>query len=105
MIIGAIEEVQPNAVAGWIHCRTANLRDATVLAFLDGNSAPATLEATVELRPPDLLPRLRRWPAHPSCACGAASVVPRVPGSATRPGDAAPTPVGTEDPRQGTMGR
>jgi hypothetical protein len=36
MIIGAIEEVEPNAIAGWIHSRSANLRDATVLAYLDG---------------------------------------------------------------------
>jgi ThiF family len=40
-----------------------------VLAFLDGTAAPATLEASLELTPPDLLPRLRRWPAHPSCGC------------------------------------
>lgn len=35
MILGAIEEVEPNAVAGWIYVRNADLRDATVLAFLD----------------------------------------------------------------------
>jgi hypothetical protein len=43
-----------------------------VLAYLDGSGAPATLDATVELRPPDLLPRIRRWPVHPACGCGAA---------------------------------
>jgi hypothetical protein len=43
-----------------------------VLAYLDGSGAPATLDATVELRPPDLQPRIRRWPVHPACGCGAA---------------------------------
>ncbi|MGY2065168.1 ThiF family adenylyltransferase [Blastococcus sp. SYSU DS0619] len=51
---------------------TALLAAGQVLAVLDGSGAPATLDATVELRPPDLLPRLRRWPPHPSCDCGAA---------------------------------
>ncbi|MCO7222385.1 thiamine biosynthesis protein ThiF, partial [Klenkia sp. PcliD-1-E] len=40
-----------------------------VLAHLDGSAAPAALEATLELRAPDLLPRRRRWPAHPACGC------------------------------------
>jgi hypothetical protein len=40
-----------------------------VLAYLDGTAAPATLEATLELRPPDPVPVLRRWPAHPACGC------------------------------------
>ena len=56
-----------------------------VLAYLDGTGAPATLDATVELRPPDLLPRIRRWSAHPACGCGAA-------------------PAGRVRTRQGTMG-
>ncbi|MGY1745353.1 ThiF family adenylyltransferase [Blastococcus sp. SYSU D00695] len=42
-----------------------------VLAYLDGSGAPATLGATVELRPPDLVPVRRRWAAHPDCRCGA----------------------------------
>ncbi|TFV64594.1 thiamine biosynthesis protein ThiF, partial [Blastococcus sp. CT_GayMR20] len=83
---------------------TAAVAALQVLAFLDGTAAPAALEATLELRPPDLLPRLRWWPAHPACDCGAPSAVARAPGPATLPGDAAVTPVGTEDPRQGTMG-
>ncbi|MCW8085101.1 hypothetical protein [Sabulicella glaciei] len=41
MIIGAIEEVQPNEVSGWIHCKTADLRDTPVLAFLDGSCVGA----------------------------------------------------------------
>jgi bacteriocin biosynthesis cyclodehydratase domain-containing protein len=42
------------------------------LAYLDGTSTPLALEATVELRPPDLTPRVRRWSPHPDCGCGAA---------------------------------
>jgi hypothetical protein len=45
-----------------------------VLAFLDGTAAPAVLGATLELRPPDPLPRLRRWPEHPECGCTSAPV-------------------------------
>jgi hypothetical protein len=40
-----------------------------VLAYLDGTAAPVVLGATLELRPPDPLPRLRRWPEHPECGC------------------------------------
>jgi hypothetical protein len=83
---------------------TAAVAALQVLAFLDGNAAPAALEATLELRPPDLLPRVRRWPPHPGCDCGATSQVPRAPASTTRVGDAEATPPSTEDPRQGTMG-
>ncbi|RBY89753.1 ThiF family adenylyltransferase [Blastococcus sp. TF02A-26] len=39
------------------------------LAYLDGSGAPATLEATVELRWPELVPARRRWPAHAECGC------------------------------------
>jgi hypothetical protein len=39
------------------------------LAYLDGSGSPVALSAVVELRPPDLAPRLRRWPPHPSCGC------------------------------------
>lgn len=39
------------------------------LAFLDGSAAPATLDATVELHPPEHRPLLRRWPPHPACRC------------------------------------
>jgi hypothetical protein len=35
VIIGAIERVRPNRVTGWIHCHAADLKDATVLAFVD----------------------------------------------------------------------
>jgi hypothetical protein len=52
---------------------TALTAAVQVLAHLDGAAEPATVGATVELRPPSFLPRLRRWPAHPDCGCGAAS--------------------------------
>lgn len=48
---------------------TAVLAAQQVLAHLDGRARPATAGGTVELRPPDLLPRMRRWPPHPSCGC------------------------------------
>lgn len=51
---------------------TAVTAAVQVLAHLDGGAAPAALEATLELRPPALLPVLRRWPAHPGCPCGVA---------------------------------
>ena len=40
-----------------------------VLALLDGTGAPLAVGTTVELSPPDLLPRTRRWPTHPDCGC------------------------------------
>lgn len=48
---------------------TAVTAAVQVLALLDGAGAPATLGTTVELSPPDLLPRTRRWPVHPDCGC------------------------------------
>ncbi len=39
------------------------------LAYLDGSGSPAALSAVVELRPPDLAPRLRPGPPHPTCGC------------------------------------
>ncbi len=42
------------------------------LGHLDGTAAPVALDAALELRSPDLLPRRRAWPAHPGCACRAA---------------------------------
>ena len=84
---------------------TAATAALQVLAYLDGSAAPATLDATVELRPPDLRPRLRRWPPHPACGCGPACE--NTPDGARRhpAGDArrrlAPGGIGA---RQGTMG-
>jgi bacteriocin biosynthesis cyclodehydratase domain-containing protein len=85
---------------------TAATAALQVLAYVDGSAAPGALEATIELRPPQLTPRVRRWPPHPRCACGAAgrSAASRpAPPPATLPGDAA-VPSGTDVPRQGTMG-
>lgn len=48
---------------------TAVTAAVQVLAYLDGSAAPVTLEATLEIGPPDLVPRVRRWAAHPECGC------------------------------------
>lgn len=48
---------------------TAVTAAVQVLAYLDGSAAPAALDATLELVPPDLIPRVRRWAAHPECGC------------------------------------
>ena len=83
---------------------TAATAALQVLAYLDGGAAPATLDATVELRPPDLRPRVRRWPPHPACDCGAAAEkTPQCSGT-TLPGEDGTTPPGESVPRQGTMG-
>ncbi len=47
-----------------------------VLGHLDGTAAPLALDAALELRAPDLLPRRRAWPAHPGCPCRAAQPAP-----------------------------
>lgn len=77
---------EPPPAGGTVTCLlTAATAAVQVLTYLDGTGAPATLNATVELHPPDLLPRIRRWSAHPACGCGAA-------------------PAGRVHPRQETMG-
>src|SRR4051812_18551867 len=48
---------------------TAVTAAVQVLAFLDGAGAPTALGATLEFTPPELLPRVRRWPGHPDCDC------------------------------------
>jgi hypothetical protein len=68
-----------------------------VLAFLDGTGAPAVLEATVELSPPELRPRMRHWPAHPECGCLGAPVS----GPETLPDDGSARPVGARAAQQG----
>ncbi|MBB3678631.1 hypothetical protein FHX36_004420 [Modestobacter versicolor] len=52
---------------------TALTAAVQVLAHLDGEDAPVTVDAALELRPPTFLPRLRRWPAHPGCGCTGAA--------------------------------
>ena len=66
--------VQPAPSGSTITCLLTALTAAVqVLALLDGEEDPATVEAALELRPPDLLPRLRPWPTHPGCGCGVAA--------------------------------
>ncbi|TFV66370.1 UNVERIFIED_ORG: thiamine biosynthesis protein ThiF [Bacillus sp. AZ43] len=74
-----------------------------VLAYLDGSAAPSSLSATLELSPPHPIPRIRPWPAHPGCGCGAAAG-DRAGTPAPPAGDAGPVGVGTEGLGQGTMG-
>ncbi|CAA9229715.1 MAG: UBA/THIF-type NAD/FAD binding protein, partial [uncultured Blastococcus sp.] len=86
---------------------TAATAALQALAFLDGSAAPGVLEATVELRPPHRGPRVRRWPPHPGCPCGAAEATTAPTASrrpTTRVGEVASAGTGTEHPRQGTMG-
>ena len=56
---------------------------------------PGVLEATVELRPPQLTPRVRRWPAAPAALRPAEPLRRR---RATLAGDPATAPVGAEGP-------
>ncbi|MGY1833777.1 ThiF family adenylyltransferase [Blastococcus sp. SYSU DS0510] len=67
---------------------TAVLAAGQVLACVDGRGTPVTLGGTVELRPPDLVPHLRRWPPHPDCGCGAAAAAddPSEQGAGRPPG-------------------
>jgi hypothetical protein len=70
-----------------------------VLAYLDGTAAPVTLDATLELRPPDPVPVLRRWTAHPSCGCLEDAAALADPG----PGPSGEGPVSRRpEPRRGS---
>jgi hypothetical protein len=40
-----------------------------VLAFIDGEPAPATVDGTLEITLPDGRVRRRSWSAHPACGC------------------------------------
>ncbi|MGZ4656582.1 MAG: ThiF family adenylyltransferase, partial [Blastococcus sp.] len=91
-------EAQPSG-AGVICLLTAVVAAQQVLAYLDGTARPASVEGTVEFRPPDLLPRLRRWPPHPACGCGA----DRVP--EPRSDDHTHVPDGGPTVSQATMAR
>lgn len=74
---------EPPASGATVTCLlTAVMAAVQVLAYLDGTAAPAVLDATLELVPPDLIPRVRRWSAHPECGC--------VQRGASRPGDNGP---------------
>lgn len=83
---------------------TAATAALQVLAYLDGTTSPATLGATVELRPPDLRLRVRRWPPHPACGCGAGCNDTQEEHAATLAGESVVHPPGATGSRQGTMG-
>jgi hypothetical protein len=94
----------PPASGATVTCLlTAATAALQVLAYLDGTGSPGTLDATIELRPPDHAPRLRRWPAHPACRCGAAGPPAREP-RATAAADPNGSPPGGVDGTQATMG-
>jgi bacteriocin biosynthesis cyclodehydratase domain-containing protein len=84
---------------------TAATAALQVLAYLDGSGSPATLDATIELRPPDHTPHRRRWPAHPACGCGAAESLPSPDVLATLTGSPDEDPPGGSESRRATMGR
>jgi hypothetical protein len=46
----------------------AGLAAMQALDFLDGGR-PATVEGSLEMRPPDWRIRRRSWPVHPDCDC------------------------------------
>jgi hypothetical protein len=61
---------EPDPSGSTIPCLlTAVTAAVQVLAHLDGAERPVTVDASLELRPPAFLPRLRRWPPHPGCGC------------------------------------
>ena len=73
---------EPPASGATVTCLlTAVVAAVQVLAFLDGAAAPTTVDATLELAPPGLLPRLRRWPPHPACDCRRSPAEATVPAS------------------------
>jgi hypothetical protein len=79
LLAAQLAAADPSPSGATVTCLlTAAIAAVQVLAHLDGGGVPVVLDATLELRPPGLVPVLRRWPAHPGCACGAAAV--RAPG-------------------------
>lgn len=61
---------EPPASGATVTCLlTAVVAAVQALAFVEGTSAPAALDATLEMRPPALLPTRRQWPPHPACGC------------------------------------
>lgn len=81
---------------------TAVLAAVQVLAYLDRGPAPAVLEAAFEIHPADLVPRVRRWVAHPSCGCRDRATGPaRAADDPPEWPDRAPSIVGAA--RRGTM--
>ena len=83
---------------------TAATAALQVLAYLDGTGTPSVAGATLEIRPPDLVPEFRSWPVHNACGCGAASAGTRT-GAPVHPfRGQKPPPCGRVQPGQGTMG-
>ena len=58
------------------------LAAAQVLAHLDGDN-PATLDATLEVHPPQWTVRRRGWAPHPACRCGSGVAWLAPPGTMT----------------------
>jgi hypothetical protein len=101
-----LTRVDPPPSGATVTCLlTAVTAAVQVLAFLDGTAAPITVDAAVELRPPDLAPRVRRWSAHPACECGAVSSGVRPPSPMGGSGSLGAPFSGRVQARQGTMGR
>jgi hypothetical protein len=63
--LSRVRLASPPALLAW----AAAVAAAQALAFLYGE-LPETAGATLELRWPDFVTRLRRWAAHPNCGCG-----------------------------------
>ena len=63
---------EPPASGATVTCLlTAVVGAVQALAFLEGSAAPAAVDATLEMRPPALLPTRREWPPHAACECAA----------------------------------
>ncbi|MGY1813516.1 ThiF family adenylyltransferase [Blastococcus sp. SYSU D00820] len=79
MLAAQLTAGRPPASGATLTCLLTALTAAQqALALLDGSGAPVTLGSTVELAPPDLAPRIRRWSPHPACGC-----LPQEPQEAT----------------------
>jgi bacteriocin biosynthesis cyclodehydratase domain-containing protein len=106
LLAAQLSATQPPPSGATVTCLlTAATAAVQVLAYLDGTAAPAVLDATVELHPPDLQPRLRRWPRHPACECGAHAEWAADAATGIRLGGLDTAPPGGERTGQATMGR
>lgn len=65
---------RPETAGSALAVATAALATMQALTFLDEphtGARPATVDGTLELRPPDWRLRRRTWPPHPDCGCAA----------------------------------
>lgn len=62
---------QPTRAPVTISAMAAGFASVQVLEMLDGASAPATVNGSVEWTPEGLSVRRRTWPEHPDCGCRA----------------------------------